>query len=69
MDKAYISSATSDEYKKFIGYVLDPVSAFESYVSSLKSVLIEKLETVQTKLYKDRVNANLNALKKRLVLV
>jgi hypothetical protein len=44
MDRLYISSATANDYKKFISYVLDPVSAFESYVDSISSVFVEKLE-------------------------
>ena len=45
MDKSYINSAKANEYKKFISYVLEPVSAFESYVDSLSSVFVENLET------------------------
>jgi hypothetical protein len=66
MDRANISSANAEDYKKCIEYVLNPVDAFELYVGSLKSVLIEKLESVQMNLYKERVNSNLNALRKRL---
>jgi hypothetical protein len=35
MDRAYISAANSNDYKKFIGYVKDPVSYFESYADGL----------------------------------
>ena len=35
MDRAYISAANSNDYEKFIGYVKDPVSYFESYADGL----------------------------------
>ncbi len=44
MDRLYISSATVNDYKKFISYVQDPVSAFESYVDSISIVFVKKLE-------------------------
>ncbi len=69
MDRQYIISATADDYKKFISYVENPVNAFESYVDSISTVFVEKLEVDFMKLYKNQLNANLNNLKNRLELV
>ena len=46
MDRLYISSANANEYKKFIGYVQNPVKAFEQYVNNIKVTLVDKLESV-----------------------
>ena len=63
----YIKEPKSNEYQKYVQFMKDPYSKFESHVNNLKKLLLDsEIEGVHFKKYTDSLRKNYTALSKRL---